>query len=162
MGSPGSHESIAAARHGWPHWPMCRSERSPYDRLVTTAPLQHEGARSAAPGPEVAADGVAKVLFLHTATAPPLGADTWIHTQIMRGLDRSAFEVHAACAPGSVEPPPPPHLPLRPPPDLPLRPVALGRESPRRSRSEQIRALLASVPAAVNLLGLARYVRREG
>lgn len=141
---------------------MCRSGRSPYHRTVTTIPVQDEGAHRAAPGRRTAADSVTKVLFVHTATAPPLGADTWIHAQIMRELDRCAHEVHAACAPGSVEEPSPTHLALRAIPNLHLRSVDLGPEFTSRSRREQLRALLATVPAAVDLLGLARSIRREG
>ena len=31
--------------------------------------------------------GPTRVLSIHTATRPPLGADTWIHAQIMANLD---------------------------------------------------------------------------
>ena len=41
------------------------------------------------------------VLFLSSAEWP--GADTFIHALLMRGLDRSRFEVHLACSAGTPD-----------------------------------------------------------
>lgn len=38
------------------------------------------------------------VLAVHTATQAPLGADTWVHAQILRELDRSTHRIHVAYA----------------------------------------------------------------
>ena len=45
------------------------------------------------------------VLFLNTPTRPTLGADTWIHLQIMMGLDRSTHDVHVACVAATTDGP---------------------------------------------------------
>src|SRR5215217_7584946 len=68
------------------------------------------------------------VLFVHSATMPPLGADTWVHAQIMRGLDRSAYDVHAACVPGPHHAPTPTFRLLRTLPDVGILPIDLGPE----------------------------------
>jgi len=102
------------------------------------------------------------VLFLHSATLPPLGADTWVHAQIMRSLDRSAHIVHAACAPGREGHPSPTYEVLRNVPGLHLVPVNLGPEvSIQRSGWAKFRSLAATVPAAISFVRLARYVRRH-
>jgi glycosyltransferase involved in cell wall biosynthesis len=102
------------------------------------------------------------VLFLHTATLPPLGADTWVHAQIMRALDRSSHVVHAACTKGRAGRPTPTYALLRTIPDLHLTTVDLGPElSAQRSPSDKLRALVATLPAIVGLLRLALYVRRN-
>jgi glycosyltransferase involved in cell wall biosynthesis len=80
----------------------------------------------------------------------------------MRELDRSAYDVHAACAPGPPQEPTPTFQALRDIPDLHLRPVDLGPEFTRRSRRDKVRALLAMLAVPIRLAGLARYVRREG
>ena len=60
-----------------------------------------------------------RILFVNSAAQP--GADTAIHAMIMRNLDRVAFEVHAACAPG------PSYQALSRIPDLHLRPGDVDR-----------------------------------
>lgn len=40
------------------------------------------------------------VLYLNTPTEAMFGADTWIHAEIMRRLDRTEYEPIAACAYG--------------------------------------------------------------
>ena len=52
-------------------------------------------------------DSKVRVLFIHTATRPPLGADTWIQALIIRHLDRKTHEVHVACATGTTSEPTP-------------------------------------------------------
>jgi glycosyltransferase involved in cell wall biosynthesis len=107
------------------------------------------------------AGAVTRVLFVHTATAPPLGADTWIHAQIMANLDRASYEVHAACVPGPRHEPTPTFQVLRDIPGLHLRPVDLGPEMSGRSRLGKLQGALATAAAPFHLLGLARYVRRH-
>jgi glycosyltransferase involved in cell wall biosynthesis len=103
-----------------------------------------------------------RVLFLHTATAAPLGADTWIHAQIMAALDRSRYDVHAACVPGPPEQPTPTFHALSAIPGIHIRPVDLGPELSHRSRRQQMLGAVATLPAPFHLLGLARYIRRHG
>jgi glycosyltransferase involved in cell wall biosynthesis len=103
----------------------------------------------------------ARVLFVHTATRPPLGADTWVHGQIMANLDRSTHEVHAACASGTATQPTPTYEAFRGLPGVRLRPVRLGTERASRSRLARARTALSTVPALFHLVGLAWYVRRN-
>jgi glycosyltransferase involved in cell wall biosynthesis len=102
------------------------------------------------------------VLFVHSATLPPLGADTWVHAQIMRGLDRAAYDVHAACVPGPHHAPTPTFRLLRTLPDVRILPVDLGPERLRLRDRGRMRTLVATAPAVPSLVSLARYVRRHG
>jgi glycosyltransferase involved in cell wall biosynthesis len=101
------------------------------------------------------------VLFVHTATSGHLGADTWIHSQIMAGLDRSTFEVHAACTPGREGHRTPTFQLLSQIPGVHLRAADLGPELEYIRGWEWIRRALATVPAPFHLIGLARYIRRH-
>ena len=100
------------------------------------------------------------VLFVNTATRPPLGADTWVHGQIMRSLDRSTHIVYAACAPGPIDEPTPTFQLLRTIPDLQLRPVNFGPELYGRSRRAKVRALIDAAGAIPGFLAFARFARR--
>ena len=102
------------------------------------------------------------VLFVNTATLPPLGADTWVHVQIIRDLDRSSHVVHAACATGPDDSPTPTFQALRGLPDVHMVPVDLGPElSGQPSHVQKLRALWATLPAIASVARLARYVRRH-
>jgi glycosyltransferase involved in cell wall biosynthesis len=102
------------------------------------------------------------VLFVNTATLPPLGADTWVQVQIMRRLDRASHVVHTACAPGSPARPTPTFRALKDIPDVHVVPVDLGPElAGRRSPIDKARGLWATLPALVSLARLARYIRRH-
>jgi glycosyltransferase involved in cell wall biosynthesis len=103
-----------------------------------------------------------RVLFLHTATQPPLGADTWVHAQIMDRLDRSTHEVHAACATGPADRPTPTYALLRTIPGVRIFPVNLGSERAGSPLGALVRMLWSIGPALLSLLRLARYIRRNG
>jgi len=83
------------------------------------------------------------VLFVHSATQPPLGADTWMHALMMRSLDREAFEVHAACA-GTARAPTPTFEALSAIPDVQLTRIDLGTELFQRRALDK--ALAATSP----------------
>jgi glycosyltransferase involved in cell wall biosynthesis len=102
------------------------------------------------------------VLFLHTATAPPLGADTWVHAQIMAHLDPATHEIHAACVVGDAAEPTPTYQTLRAIPGVHLHPTNLGVESAPTSPGARVAKLLGIIPSAMRLIGLARYIRRNG
>jgi len=102
------------------------------------------------------------VLFLHTATRPPLGADTWVHAQIMDRLDRSTHEVHAACATGPTDRPTPTYALLRTIPGVRLYPVYLGSERTGSPLAALARLFGSVVPALLSFLRLAAYIRRQG
>jgi glycosyltransferase involved in cell wall biosynthesis len=103
----------------------------------------------------------APILLLSTPTLPPLGADTWIHALIARGLDRDAFEVHVACNPGPAGSPTPAFQAFSAIPDVRLRTVNLGPELFGKRGLARVRGLLATAPAVASLASLARYVRRN-
>jgi glycosyltransferase involved in cell wall biosynthesis len=101
------------------------------------------------------------VLFLHGATQPPLGADTWVQSQIAAGLDKSRIDVHVACAFGPPDTPTPTFAVMRPITGIHLVPIDLGRERSTFSRAPRLRTVLAAVPAVCSVVRLARYIRRH-
>jgi glycosyltransferase involved in cell wall biosynthesis len=103
-----------------------------------------------------------RVLFVHTATLPPLGADTWIHAQILKELDRSAYELHVACAPGTSDAPTPTFEILSQISDLHLHRVDFGPELFGRSRWGKVLGLLGALRALPAFARLAIFVRRQG
>lgn len=86
-----------------------------------------------------------KVLFIHTATYTPLGAGPWVHSLIMRNLDRTEVEVHAAVSPGSDTTPAPLFGILRQTADLEIHRVDLGPESLRDGLARAGRHPIAAV-----------------
>ena len=44
-----------------------------------------------------------RVLFIHSATHDRLGADEWVHAQIIQGLDTATHDIHVACVTGPGE-----------------------------------------------------------
>jgi glycosyltransferase involved in cell wall biosynthesis len=107
--------------------------------------------------------GTAKVgvLFVHSATQPPLGADTWVHSQIVRALDKSRVDVHVACAFGPPDAPTPTFAVMRPIAGIHLVPIDLGSERSTFTRAARLRAVLAALPAVSSIVRLARYIRRH-
>jgi glycosyltransferase involved in cell wall biosynthesis len=103
-----------------------------------------------------------RVLFLNTKRLPPLGADTWVHLQIIRELDRSRVDVHAACARREGGRPTPTYERLREISDVAMVDANLGREMAGRSIKAKAAAALSLVPAAWSVVRLAWYVRRRG
>ena len=102
-----------------------------------------------------------RVLFLNTATQPPLGADTWVHVQLMGDLDRATTEVHTALVPGPPESPTPTARAVAGIGDLHVLAVDLGPELGGRSLTGKLGALVATLPAIPSLFRLVRYVRRH-
>lgn len=93
-------------------------------------------------------------MFVNTPTRPPLGADTWIHTQIMRTLDRSTHEVYAACAKGTPGASAPAYDVLRRIPDVRLTTVNLGPELWGRSGWRKAVAVVRTLPALISFVRL--------
>src|ERR1700719_70143 len=75
------------------------------------------------------------VLFVSSPEQP--GADTFIHALIMRGLDRSRFDVHVACSAGTPGARTPAFEALLKIPDLHVRPADFGPSLSGRSKIEQ-------------------------
>jgi glycosyltransferase involved in cell wall biosynthesis len=105
--------------------------------------------------------GKIPVLFLHTATEPPLGADTLVHTLIMRGLDRTHFDVHVACAKGPPSARTPTFEAISAITNMTVRPVNLGPELFGRSRLGKAAATVRTLPALWSLAGLVHYIRKH-
>lgn len=100
------------------------------------------------------------VLFLNSPERP--GADTWVQSLLMRHLDRSRFEVHAAVTPGSEEAPSPSLAVLRTIPDLDIRGTDFGPSFTGMSKAEKVLALRGFVPMLGSLAGLVGHIRRRG
>lgn len=102
------------------------------------------------------------VLFIHTATLPPLGADVWVHSLIMKHLAPAAFEVHVACAKGPESARTPTFEALSKIPHVRITPVNLGTELFRLPRAEKLKTALSDAPrVALSFAGLVAYVRRH-
>jgi glycosyltransferase involved in cell wall biosynthesis len=101
------------------------------------------------------------VLFLNSATRPPLGADIAVVGQIMREIDRGAYEVHAVCAPGSPDAPTPTFQLFSRIPDVRLHLLDLGPELSDQSGRARIAAVMRTWRAAAGLLRLTVTVRRN-
>jgi glycosyltransferase involved in cell wall biosynthesis len=101
------------------------------------------------------------VLFVNTPTLGPIGADTWIHAEIIRVLDRSRFEVHVACAVGPPDAPTPMYAAIADVPDTEVLPVNFGQEHSVGPRLRQVRELFGDLAAISSLVRLAVHVRRR-
>lgn len=107
-------------------------------------------------------DGRIAVLAVHTATLPPLGADTWVHAQILRHLDRRTHEVHVACVTGARGSPTPTYRALSEIPELDVIPVDFGPELFRRSGLAKLTGALRSLAVVPSVVRLAVVARRRG
>jgi glycosyltransferase involved in cell wall biosynthesis len=90
------------------------------------------------------------------------GADSAIHAELMKYLDRTAVEVHVA-----VTTQEPANLAVSAPrrlaaiPNVHLRPTSFGPSIHGISRADRARRLVGGVRVVPSLLGLASYVRRH-
>ena len=101
------------------------------------------------------------VLFVQTKIEPPLGADTWIHAQILRDLDRSSFDVYAACAAGTAGAPTPTYQVLSSIPGLSIQTIDFGSELNGKSVGAKLAALAGSVRTISSLARLRALIRRQ-
>jgi glycosyltransferase involved in cell wall biosynthesis len=105
-------------------------------------------------------DDKTKVLFVNTPTLAPIGADTWIHTQIIRLLDRSRFEAHVACATGPAAEPTPMYAAIADVPDTHFVPIDFGKEMVA-SDQRRLRDRLGELRIFPSMIKLAIHVRRH-
>jgi glycosyltransferase involved in cell wall biosynthesis len=113
--------------------------------LARSAPARPEGASTTG------------VLFVTTATYSPLGADSWIHTEIIGALDRQRHRLHVACA--ATDPagaPTPTYTIIREIPDVTIVPVNFGVRT-----GGKLRSAAQTAPIIAGVARLARYVRRN-
>jgi glycosyltransferase involved in cell wall biosynthesis len=102
-----------------------------------------------------------RVLLVNTPTLGPLGADSWIHAQLIRTLDRSRFEVYVGCTMGPPDEPTPLYAAVSMIPDVHFRPVNFGRELFDLSGLRWVDQVLRNSPAIFSFGALALFVRRE-
>jgi glycosyltransferase involved in cell wall biosynthesis len=107
-------------------------------------------------------DARKKIGVLFVSSPSSFGADTFIHSLLMKHLDRSRFEVHAASTASANGAPAPAYEALAAIPDLHLRPAFFGPSMTGHSRPEKALMVLQILPAVASLIGLASYVRRQG
>jgi glycosyltransferase involved in cell wall biosynthesis len=101
------------------------------------------------------------ILYLNTPTQPPFGADTWIHAEIMRQLDRTTYAPSAACAFGRSDAPTPTYEVLRQIPDLELVSAALGPELHWSSGLAKVRRLAVTAVRAPWTIGRLTWLIRR-
>ena len=99
------------------------------------------------------------VLFISSAEDP--GADTFIHTLIMRSLDRKRFDVHVAYSAGKPAARSAAHEVLTGIPDLHLTAANFGPSLTASNGVGRIAHIARSLMALPELLALAQYVRRH-
>ena len=99
------------------------------------------------------------VLFISSAEFP--GADTFVHTLIMRSLDRSRFDVHVAYSADHPSARTPALDVLETIPDLRLKPFNFGPSLSERSGIAKTAGIWGSLFTLTGSAGLARYVRKH-
>ena len=100
------------------------------------------------------------VLFMQSQTF--FGADSMIHSLLMRHLDRSRFKVHVAIDHSSTQTQSAAFRVLRDIPDISLRQTRFGPSISDRNRFDAVRDILTSTAAAtVSLANLVAYCRRQ-
>lgn len=102
------------------------------------------------------------VLYLNTPTEAMFGADTWIHAEIMRRLDRTEYEPIAACAYGPPDTRTPTYEVLSEIPDLELVPADLGPDLRWKSGVAKARAVVGTARGGWTIARLAWLIRRRG
>ena len=101
-----------------------------------------------------------RVLFVNSATQS--GADTQIHFLALKNLDPNLFERFAAGQPPLPGTPSPSFGELSRIPGVTIRATDFGPSLPGRDARARFRAAFRVVPASMSLVGLSRYIRREG
>ena len=100
------------------------------------------------------------VLFMQSQTY--FGADSLIHSLLMRHMDRRAFNLHVAVNEGTQEHAPASLQALSRIPALQLRPTNFGTSLNFRSRNQIMQdTLTGALPALQSMSGLVRYSRQH-
>jgi glycosyltransferase involved in cell wall biosynthesis len=99
------------------------------------------------------------VLFLHSQLY--FGADSAIHSHLMRHLDRTRFQVHVACTRGDGTGVPPALAKLRAIPDVTVRPTSFAPGLRGRSGASVLRQLRSAAAFPIDFAALVEYVRRK-
>lgn len=99
------------------------------------------------------------VLFIQSQVA--FGADSRVHADIMRYLDRDRFTVHVACVADDGGRVPKSLAGLREIPNIHVRPTRFAPGISQRSLATILAGVKDSASFPVDLLGLLRYVQKE-
>jgi glycosyltransferase involved in cell wall biosynthesis len=103
--------------------------------------------------------GKISVLFLHSQTG--FGADSTIHSHLMRRLDRDRFTVHVAVSPGDVPNGSLALSRLREIPDVRVRPTQFAPGFHHRSGAEILRGVRSAALFPIDFARLVAYTKRE-
>lgn len=104
----------------------------------------------------------AKLSVLFMQSQEFFGADSMVHSLLMRHLDRDRFDVHVACAAGPDGAGPSMEV-LGRIPGIAVVPMNFGPSVNSRRPSEVAAQLVgAGIPALTDMRGLVRYARRHG
>lgn len=132
-----------------------------------SARLTREGAADAPPAGHTRLTHVGgrdiEMRVMFSQSTAYLGADTMMHTQLMRYLDRSRVEVHVALnrdggqQTGMLDA----NAYIRAIPDITIRETTFGPSILQKPFTEVIRLAPQGVPAVPSLAGLAWYIRRN-
>lgn len=102
-----------------------------------------------------------KINILFIQSQEGFGADSAVHAQIMRFLDRERFAVHVACTPGDGDGPPISLQRLTSIPDVQLRHTRFMPGIRERSAATIVRSIPAAALAPIDFLALRRYVAQN-
>lgn len=98
------------------------------------------------------------VLFMQSQIY--FGADSYIHSLIIKELDRGWINVHIACNYGDGEGKSASAQALEKLPDIQMRPTKFGASINFRTKGEIVRdSVTQGIPAVFSLAGLAKYIR---
>lgn len=99
------------------------------------------------------------VLFLQAQEG--FGADSAVHADIIRNLDRDRFTVHIACTGGDDDAVPPSLAVMRGIPDVDLRVTRFAPSLGQRDARAVLRGLRTGLASSADFLRLRRYMSRE-
>lgn len=100
------------------------------------------------------------VLFIQSQSL--FGADSAVHAELMRHLDRSAFAIHVACTVGDGPEKPPSLRVIEGIPNVRLRPTRFIPGVRSRTAAGVVRGILSGTRFPLDFAGLKTYIEREG
>lgn len=100
------------------------------------------------------------VLFLQAQSG--FGADSAVHADIMRYLDRSEFTVHVACTAGDSSGKAASRIRLEQLPDVRMRVTRFAPSLGERSLADLLGGVRSAAGCSLDFMGLRRYVREHG
>ena len=89
------------------------------------------------------------------------GADTMIHTLLMRYYNRERLEVFLACNPGTAKNSSQPIKELKKIPNLQVRPTNFGPSINNLSKFEALKITIKDLPSVFDFFRLARYIKKN-